>query len=132
MKQRKKILAALLAAVVLCGVSLGAAGAAKPDSPAHPDDGAAFQPLAAVGAFTDVPEGAWYAEAANWCLSQGILTGTALSPDLAMTRATVSDALYRAKASGGTVSRELPGCPCRFPIRRRGGLGFGERRDVRL
>ncbi len=109
MKQRKKILAALLAAVVLCGVSLGAAGAAKPDSPAHPDDGAASQPLAAVGAFTDVPEGAWYAEAANWCLSQGILTGTALSPDLAMTRATVSDALYRAKGRPAVPS------PANFP-----------------
>lgn len=108
MKQRKKWLAVLLAAAVVCGVGFGVAGAAPEagagtaaDSGAPPAETAqqTAETPAATAAFTDVPTGAWYAEAANWCLSHGILTGTALAPDSAMTRATVSDALYRAEGS---------------------------------
>lgn len=106
MKQRKKLLAPLLAVIIVCGVSFGVAGAAPdaadtgsaPAQTAEPVTETA-QSTAAPAAFTDVPAGAWYAEAANWCLSQGILTGTALEPDSAMTRVTVSDALYRAAGS---------------------------------
>jgi len=49
--------------------------------------------------FTDVPADAWYAEAANWCREQGILTGAAFDTNTTMTRATVADALYRAEGS---------------------------------
>lgn len=66
---------------------------------------AEYRQLSSAGsAFSDVPADAWYAQAANWCLSQGILTGTVLSPDGAMTRATVSDALYRAEGSPAVPS----------------------------
>lgn len=98
MKQRKKLLAALLAVIAVCGIGFGAAGAGTgADTGTSPDTEPGRTPAAAV--FSDVPSGAWYAEAANWCLSQGILTGTALSPDSVMTRVTVSDALYRAEGS---------------------------------
>lgn len=52
-----------------------------------------------AGGFTDIPEGAYYAEAANWCREQGILTGTVFNGNTPMTRATVADALYRAEGS---------------------------------
>lgn len=121
MKQRKKLLATLLAVIIVCGVSFGVAGAAPdaadtgsaPAQTAEPVTETA-QSTAAPAAFTDVPAGAWYAEAANWCLSQGILTGTALEPDSAMTRVTVSG---RAQW---------------LPVRKRGGMGFREQRYVRL
>lgn len=105
MKQRKKLLAALLVVVAVCGACFGAAGAApgssRPFMLAAQESSqlSALAAAAAGTAFADVPAGAWYAEAANWCLSQGILTGNELSPDAAMTRATVSDALYRAEGS---------------------------------
>ena len=61
--------------------------------------------------FTDVEPGAWYAEAANWCKAQGILLGDTFSPDTAMTRATVAEALYRAEGtpavSGGTSFSDI-------------------------
>lgn len=112
MKQRTKWIAVLLAALVVCGVGFGAAGAA-PDAEEGSGGAAAqaadsvterAQTTAAPAAFTDVPAGAWYAEAANWCLSQGILNGTELAPDSVMTRVTVSDALYRAAGSPAVES----------------------------
>ena len=54
----------------------------------------------ARAAFTDLPEGAWYAEAANWCREHGIVNeGAAFSPETVMTRAMVATALYRASGS---------------------------------
>ena len=52
-----------------------------------------------MGGFTGIPEGAYYAEAANWCWEQGILTGTALNGDTPMTRAAAADAMYWAAGS---------------------------------
>ena len=54
--------------------------------------------------FTDVPDGAWYAEAANWCREQNILTGSTFAADTPMTRSTVADALYRAEGSPAVQS----------------------------
>jgi len=58
-----------------------------------------------------VEPGAWYAEAANWCREQGILLGGSFSPDTAMTRATVAEALYRAEGapavSGGVSFSDI-------------------------
>ncbi len=56
------------------------------------------------GTFSDVPSDAWYAEAANWCRENGILTGTTFDANTAMTRATVADALYRAAGSPAVTS----------------------------
>ena len=50
-------------------------------------------------AFSDIPEGAWYAEAAVWCAEQGIMKGmsaTEFSPDGTLTRATLATVLHRA------------------------------------
>ena len=47
--------------------------------------------------FHDIPSGAYYEEAANWCREQGIFTGALFSPGAAMTRNTVADSLCRAE-----------------------------------
>lgn len=49
--------------------------------------------------FTDVPEGAYYADAVNWAVSRGITTGTsaaAFSPEAGCTRGQIVTFLYRA------------------------------------
>ena len=101
MKTSKRLAASLIAVAILCGVFFTSLGAA-PVADAAEDSSASF---------TDVPEGAWYAEAANWCKAQGILLGDTFSPDTAMTRATVAEALYRAEGtpsvSGGTSFSDI-------------------------
>ena len=78
MKRRNSLFAGLLAFVLLCG--LGG--------------------IPAKAAFSDVPQGAWYAEAVNWCREQGIINdGTVFRPEAVMTRAMVATALYRASGS---------------------------------
>ena len=95
--KRMKILSALLALTLFCCACSAAAGEqsrtgstgmAVPLSESTENPG-----------FTDVPAGAWYAEAANWCREHNILTGTTFDAGTAMTRATVADALYRAEGS---------------------------------
>ena len=52
--------------------------------------------------FTDVPAGAYYAEAVKWAVAQGVTTGTGaatFSPDMACTRAQVVTFLWRAAGS---------------------------------
>ena len=80
MKRRNALFAALLAFILLCGVVCVA--------------------TPAKAAFSDVPQGAWYAEAVNWCRERGIVNdGTAFRPEFVMTRAMVATALYRAAGS---------------------------------
>jgi len=101
MKTSKRLAASLIAVAILCGVFLPSLGAA-PVADAAEDSSASF---------TDVPDGAWYAEAANWCKAQGILLGDTFSLDMAMTRATVAEALYRAEGtpsvSGGASFSDI-------------------------
>lgn len=51
-----------------------------------------------AGAFPDVPEGAWYAQAADYCLEQGLMKGIdgLFRPEDAMTRAMLAQVLYNA------------------------------------
>ena len=47
-------------------------------------------PASAETGYSDVPEGAWYADAAVYCRDRGLMSGTAenrFSPDQPMTRA---------------------------------------------
>ena len=53
-------------------------------------------------AFTDVPDGTWYAEAVKWAVEEGITMGTSdttFSPDLACTRSEIVTFLWRAAGS---------------------------------
>ena len=91
MRRKIALLCGLLAVVLLCGLL-----------PVH---------VPAQAAFTDVPEGAWYAEAVNWCREHGIVNdGTAFSPETVMTRAMVATALYRASGTPATAAAEPSRC----------------------
>lgn len=90
MKQTK-ILSVLLALSLLLS-ACSASAVSEPEA----GMGLAIPWEEAVGNFSDVPAGAYYAEAANWGLRKGIFDPGLFQPDLAMGRAMVADALYRA------------------------------------
>ena len=103
MKNRKKVLVFILSLLLIFGIGALAACSATSDLPAN--DGAEGVVLstgltgADAAVFTDVPAGAWYAEAANWCQENGIMRGlsdTVFGPDDTLTRAMVATVLYRA------------------------------------
>lgn len=62
-------------------------------------------PTAASGAFTDVPAGAWYADAVNWASANGIVTGYGdglFGPNDSITREQLATVLHRyAQSEGG-------------------------------
>lgn len=98
MKQMKQLAACFMAMVLLCcGCSVGG-----PDL-SEPKDITAL-PLAELDAsvsagFSDVPDSAWYAEAAGWGLANGIFDAGVFSPQMSMYRPMVAEALYRAAGS---------------------------------
>ena len=107
--KRMKILAALLALALLC-CACSAAAVTEPEQEAGM--GLAIPLSEPVGnGFSDVPAGAYYEAAANWCREQGIFSGALFSPDRPMTRATVADALYRAKGSPAVTPTAFPDIP---------------------
>lgn len=58
-----------------------------------------FPAVLAVGGFSDVPAGAAYAEAVEWCREQGLMDGVSAArfdPEGTLTRAMLSAVLYRA------------------------------------
>ena len=73
MKHWKRILAAALSVTLLCGVCFAVSGISAPRANAANEDTVSPQPEAS---FTDVPAGAWYAEAVGWCRENGIMSGT--------------------------------------------------------
>lgn len=101
MKHMKKLLAATLTAVLLAGCSAGGTSTAG-DNPA-----ARTEPLAASGvtstpSLSDVPAGAWFTDAVNWCLEQGLIdpaSASTFAPGDDSNRATLAAALYRAAGS---------------------------------
>lgn len=59
-------------------------------------------PSAAETGYSDVPDGAWYADAAVYCRQHGIMNGGTdgrFSPDRTMTRAMLASVLYRLAGS---------------------------------
>lgn len=66
--------------------------------------------LAAGGIFSDVPNGAWYADAVDYVYEHGIMNGTSattFSPNTPMTRAMLVTVLHRA-AGSRPLPRERP------------------------
>lgn len=108
MKHTKKLIATLLAAALLCcACSAGDAGLSEPKA-------VTALPLAEQGdtfsiGFADVPSGAWYAEAAEWCRANGVVSGTTattFSPNETMTHAMLLTILYRAAGSPAVSGAE--------------------------
>ena len=71
--------------------------------------------LAAGGIFSDVPNGAWYADAVDYVYEHGIMNGTSattFSPNTPMTRAMLVTVLHRAagspSAATGTAFSDVP------------------------
>ena len=95
MKKSKGLLSVILTLSLLCGVCV----------------------VNASAAYTDIPAGAWYEEAVNWCGDNGIMSGTSdtsFSPDSTMSRAMLASVLYRVAGSPaigetGAFSDVVPG-----------------------
>lgn len=94
--KRKKTLAALLALVLLLS-ACSAAAVTEPEQEAGMESPVPLSENAS--GFTDVPAGAWYEEAAGWGLANGIFDAGIFSPQMAMYRPMVAEALYRAEGS---------------------------------
>ena len=104
MKHITQLISGLLVVVLLCcACSAGNGGLSGPKT-------VTAIPLAEQDApvgFTDVPSGAWYAEAAEWCRENGVVSGTTdttFSPDETMTHAMLLTILYRAAGSPSVSS----------------------------
>ena len=106
--KRIKLLAMLLSLALLC-CACSAAAITEPQQEAGM--GLAIPLSESVGGFSDVPAGAYYEAAANWCRERGIFSGALFSPDRPMTRATVADALYRAEGSPSVTVTAFPDIP---------------------
>ena len=101
-----------LAALLTLALALSACSAAAVEEPeAGMGLAVPWEGPAGTSGFTDIPAGAYYETAANWCREQGILTGDTFAPDTAMTRATVADALYRAEGSPAVTTAVFPDVP---------------------
>lgn len=83
-------------ALVFCTLSLLTLPACAAENPAAPSA------APSAGAFTDMADDAWYAEAVRFCSEQGIMGGTTdttFSPDASMTRAMLAAVLCRMAGS---------------------------------
>ncbi len=68
-------------------------------------------PASAESPFTDVPVGAWYADAVQWAVENGVTAGTSaatFSPDMTCTRAQMVSFLWRLEGSPAPASAESP------------------------
>ena len=93
MKFSKKHLALGLSVLLICGIAAVAASAAGSNN-SEPDTGGSKSSF-----FTDIPSGAAYEDAVNWCYENGLMNGmggTNFSPDATLNRAMVATILYRA------------------------------------
>lgn len=93
MRQRTRA-AALALILCLCTPALAAA--------ADPED------------YSDVPAGAWYSGAVQYCRIHGLMDGTGggeFSPDAPMTRAMLAEALYRQAGSPAAAAPAFPDVP---------------------
>ena len=113
MKHIKKLFAAALAVVLLAGCSEGGTGTAWNSSAVHPETlatpgrGSSLNP-------SDVPDGAWYTDAVNWCLERELidLAGTdTFAPGADANRATLAAALYRAAGSPASGEHSFSDIP---------------------
>lgn len=100
---KKQIVSLLLAVCLLTLPACAAAGASGPSPAPETMRSVSNAPRQT---FTDVPTGAWYADAVSYCSTHGLMSGTTadtFSPDGTMTRAMLAAVLHR-MAGTPTVS----------------------------
>ena len=92
-----------------CAVHYESAG------PDNPSSRSAYRVSNAASVYTDVPAGAWYAEAAEYCRTHNLMTGTSattFTPDGTLTRAMMVTILHRLAGkptvAGGTSFADVP------------------------
>lgn len=100
--RRIRVLPVILCLLFLLEIT--ACGAAKNEGLSETLADTSASPLVAgqAGHFSDVPEGAWYAEAVEYCRQRGIMNGisdTAFAPEETLTRAMLATVLYRVEGS---------------------------------
>ncbi len=99
---KKQFLSFSLAACMVCLLTLTSCSAAEvpSDSDGTGTEGVTLTSTAReASTFTDVPAGAWYAEAVEWCREKGLMAGVGggrFDPEGALTRAMLATTLYRA------------------------------------
>ena len=83
--------------------------------PDNPSSRSAYRVSNAASVYTDVPAGAWYAEAAEYCRTHNLMTGTSattFTPDGTLTRAMMVTVLHRLAGkptvAGGTSFADVP------------------------
>lgn len=111
LKHGKKLIAGVAAIVVAAGLVFALPGTSTANEGTVLTTNSIAQPLAASSSFDDVPSGAWYEEAADWCREQGIFTEDRFSPNAVMTRGAVAEALYRSQGSPDTSGHSFPDVP---------------------
>ena len=107
MKHWKRILAAALSAILLCGVYFAVSGISVPRASAANGDTVSPQ---SEPSFTDVPAEAWYAEAVSWCRENSIMSGTSdttFAPEASMTRAMMVTVLHRAAGTPASTGENV-------------------------
>lgn len=107
MKHWKRILAAALSVILLCGVCFAVSGISAPRANAANGETVAPQ---SEPSFTDVSAEAWYAEAVGWCRENGIMSGTSdttFAPEASMTRAMMVTVLHRAAGTPASTEKNV-------------------------
>lgn len=109
---RKRCLSLAIAVWVTCCLTMASCSAAKfpaVNSGAAAENAALLSKTQGEFSFDDVPAGAWYAEAVNYCQQHGIMNGTTpttFAPEAPLTRAMLAAVLYR--MSGSPAATGVP------------------------
>ena len=102
---KKRVFSFAMAVCMLCLLTMTSCSAAEVPAASGRTDvtsAALTSETQPAAAFTDVPAGAWYAEAINYCQQHGIMSGTSettFAPENPLTRAMLAAVLYRMTGS---------------------------------
>ena len=97
---KKRLLSFSMAVCMVCLMAMTSCSAAEipaASSGVDMDSAKLKSETQTVSTFSDVPAGAWYAEAVNYCQQNGIMSGTSsttFSPEATLTRAMLATMLH--------------------------------------
>ncbi len=97
---KKRPVSFILAVCMVCLLTMTSCAAEAPAASGgtNPDSTGLTSATQSATAFTDVPAGAWYAEAVQYCQEKGLMTGisdTTFAPEETLTRAMLVTILWR-------------------------------------
>ena len=104
-----------LCMLLLCACGGTALGSSAPTEPSNSIAPLTKPSSGGDSGFSDVPAGAWYAEAVAWCRENGVMSGTSstqFSPDEPLSRAMIATILWKRSggpsAAAGTAFADVP------------------------